>query len=1336
MKKYFLLIMMFFFVAVNAQEVSSELITKWDNMYSESYALFNGKQNEKGLENALKLLSFTKTNFDINNEKYFYSLFFVSLGYQKVLNYKNSNEYFFELLSYIKEREEYIDLLFQAYSYIGINYVFLKENINAAEYLKKSNQLIDKFKISDALVYQNTNNYYLEYLENQIQLDILYKEAYGLHDKSNFLEAIKPFKEIIEILKIDSLVNFQSIQYINLELAICYERIDSFETSEKYFQELLTSPAKLDTGFYNKVYLDYAVLLQKIKDNGKEVSNSVVNRHQNKQTNNDFRAKELFYYYSDKSAKFLGSNTDSSLYYSTKAHEIAENIFSENNEELSSIQFYLALNYYEKNEYNKSLNFALKARDNTLICCGENEIYFYIIDHLSRIFENLNNFEKALEYSLMSLNNTKKNKEGDVGKYIYNLVNTSYILDILGNYKNALDLEIEASALTLKKYGSDHLKLSTRYNNIALLYKKLGDYEKALEYAKEAESITKNNLGESHSKYAINLNNLSMIYNDLGNYEKALKLALNAAEITKSNLGENHPEFRIRLNNISLIYKYLGIYDKALEYAIEAETITTNNFGENHSDNAVNLNNLSLIYNVLGNYEKALKYALKANDINKNNFGENHPDYAKTISTLSIIYGNLKNYNKALEYGLRDLELTKLTLGEKHPQYATSINNISVLYSKIRNNDKALEYGLKALDITKISLGENHPAYEIRLSNISAQYFALGKNSEALNYALQSLELAKKSKGENHPDYLRIIGYLAMIFIHLENFDKAFEYFTISNSKILTQIKNNYTFLTESEKENFNKLFKDGFYTFQSFSYKTYQQIAETIDEDFNIILATNGLLLNNSINIREAIKAQNDTILTTLFNNYTIATKQLDKAYEFTLEQRKTNNIDIEKLQQKAEYLERELVQRTSSFIVYPDYTLGKDDIAKVLEKNEVALQFNSFQYYNGKEWTDSTMYVAFILNNKGALQYIPLFEEATIAPLLEAFSNKEKANEVNQNLSLLYQHIWQPLLPYLKNVENIYYAPSGLLHKVPFVALKDTSHKYLGEQYQLQAVLSTRDIPKLKEQPQQQTNNLLALMGGANFDAFKQEDIDENSIDFLMNMPFGSVLRNIDRSGWLYLKGSLKEVENINALAKNSGNKTILKTGTDASEENFKKIVKEQMPGILHIATHGYYVPPPNEKPKSALQLLDDNNFKSNDNPLLRSGILLSGANQKWVHKQNTDSENDGILTALEISRLDLSKTELVVLSACETGLGDIKGSEGVYGLQRAFKMAGAKRQIVSLWQVPDKETAEMMELFYTYLFNEKLSYSEAFKKAQNTMKQNHPNEPLKWAGFVLVE
>jgi CHAT domain-containing protein len=232
----------------------------------------------------------------------------------------------------------------------------------------------------------------------------------------------------------------------------------------------------------------------------------------------------------------------------------------------------------------------------------------------------------------------------------------------------------------------------------------------------------------------------------------------------------------------------------------------------------------------------------------------------------------------------------------------------------------------------------------------------------------------------------------------------------------------------------------------------------------------------------------------------------------------------------------------------------------------------------------------------------------------------------------------------------------------------------------------------------------------------------------------------RDLDRGdrgdAWGYLPATQKEINEIESLGKQKKMSLQLFNDVNATEESIKSLTAKSSPTVLHVATHGFFFPDPKESKKDDLLTRFETSgkvFRQSDNPLFRSGLLFAGANNAWKGKP-VEGVEDGILTAYEVSNLYLPKTKLVVLSACETGLGDIQGSEGVYGLQRSFKMAGVQNLVMSLWKVPDEATSEFMKLFYQNMFN-KQSISDAFYHAQEKMKNKYRNNPYNWAAWVLV-
>ena len=331
----------------------------------------------------------------------------------------------------------------------------------------------------------------------------------------------------------------------------------------------------------------------------------------------------------------------------------------------------------------------------------------------------------------------------------------------------------------------------------------------------------------------------------------------------------------------------------------------------------------------------------------------------------------------------------------------------------------------------------------------------------------------------------------------------------------------------------------------------------------------------------------------------------------------------------------------------------------------------------------------------------------------------------------------IWKPIDSLLVNITNVYYSPVGLLNNVPFYAIQIKNNKKvisLSDKYNLNQLTSTRYLAMgLKEKEKEIIAPEITLIGGVNFDYLPGDDLVKNN----MAKNNGNKKRSIDNSSTLeYLPGTLLEVQKININLQKKGWSSNLIKSDSATEENFKNKISKLPTSIIHIATHGFAFPNQIDSKKISSK---NNVFKNRYalNPMVRCGLMFTGANWSWMGYDSIvykAMNEDGILTGYEIAQLNLRKTKLVVLSACETGLGKILGNEGSFSLQRAFKLAGVDQLIVSLWQVPDEQTMELMTTFYDELSKTKLVVS-SFANAQRILKQRYPNDASAWGAFVLI-
>jgi len=429
--------------------------------------------------------------------------------------------------------------------------------------------------------------------------------------------------------------------------------------------------------------------------------------------------------------------------------------------------------------------------------------------------------------------------------------------------------------------------------------------------------------------------------------------------------------------------------------------------------------------------------------------------------------------------------------------------------------------------------------------------------------------------------------------------------------------------------------------------------------------------------------------------------------------------------------------------------------DIKKRLKEGEAAIEFSHFPFFDGRNWTDSTIYAAIILRYDAFYPVIiKLFEARQLESILHRDSYSDfyyikdlyNGSDANVNMGsgkgrMLFDIIWKPMEKYLDGIRTIYYSPSGRLHQLSFAAIPCGERELLSDKYSLHQLISTAQVATGNKEKHVRE---VVLYGGVNYDAsimelrFPSGKNDHTALSGFPDQNYSPEKVYEKSRPWMYLEGTLREVDSIKRIAGDKGIKVKILSDKEATEESLKNITSDSCPDVIHFSTHGFFFADPERNyEKSGFFPSGERTdlfMEHSDNPLMRAGLVLAGANYAWAGGAVPSDIDDGILTAYEVSNLYLPNTELVVLSACETGLGEVKGSEGVYGLQRSFKIAGADYILMTLWQIPDSQTVELMSRFYTEWFSGR-SVPEALIAAQRYMKHNYPLQPYMWAAFVLI-
>ena len=694
----------------------------------------------------------------------------------------------------------------------------------------------------------------------------------------------------------------------------------------------------------------------------------------------------------------------------------------------------------------------------------------------------------------------------------------------------------------------------------------------------------------------------------------------------------------------------------------------------------------------------------------------------------------------------RSLAIWEKALGEDHPNVAQSLNNLAVLYNSQGRYSEAEPLLQRSLAIWEKALGEDHPNVAQSLNNLAVLYNSQGRYDETEPLLQRSLAIREKALGENHPNVAQSLNNLAALY---------------QNQGDTTQVINFLSRGLEVEEQNLNVLLATG-------SERQKQDSMKTISNTTDVAVS---LHIKNAPNNSEATRLALTTllrrkgrILDVITNDLQLLRENLTPENQEFLDQlqtvrtqlanliyKKPENIPLEQyrqqvatLRKEADNLEAELSRRSAEFRTISE-PVTIEAVQKLISKDAALVELVLYELFDAKAnlW-GRPHYAAYILKSSGEPQWVDLGEAEAIhkaAFLRFSLDLKDKGDAklgqteaVKNNARKLDELLMEPIRQKLGDVNHIIISPDAHLNLIPFAALVDENHQYLVENYQITYLTTGRDLVRLQnEYPHRQSPVIVA---NPNYDkpgepttnpveTLPVTSLPERNITSRRERNSTSLSRDIEMS-FKPLPGTAEEANVISSLLPN----VTVFTSSEATENLIKQL---EVPEILHIATHGFFLKNlPRITPDESSGLFSTPSRPTTppqENPLLRSGLALAGFNPRQ------SGSEDGVLTALEVANLNLRGTKLVVLSACETGLGKIENGEGVYGLRRAFTLAGAESQLMSLWTVSDEGTKELMIKYYQRLIQNQ-GRSEALRQTQLEMlNSSEYQHPYYWAAFVPV-
>ena len=1047
----------------------------------------------------------------------------------------------------------------------------------------------------------------------------------------------------------------------------------------------------------------------------------------------------------------------------------------------------------------KAIKIIKPAIENTTVQIGENDTI--VADAYNTIGIQYY-YQSKLDSTLLYFHKTLKIRKEVLGEKHIKVANSynniGLLYDIQSKYDQALQYYYKDLAISKGILGEKHTGVAHTYNNIGVVYYYKSEYNKALEYFNKGLKIRKELFGEKHIDVIGSYNNIAAVYQDKSEYDNALQYNFKNLEIEKELLGKKHIYVSASYNNIGVIYFNKSEYNKALQYFFMSLEIKKELYGEKHIDVADAYNNIGNVYDCIYEYDKALEYQFKALKILKELNSEKNIQVAASYNNIGKIYYHKLEYQKALEFILKSLELKKELLGEKHILIVKSYSNIGTLFADKHEYNKALEYYFKNIEILKELFGEKHILLSQTYNSIgdvfrdslqykiALKYYHLGITANLKDFN-DTTDITKVPVMKNYIEHKALLQSLqakAEIFAdttktlqgfqNLIRFKLALQHYRAADTLISLARKD---ISTKSDKlalgEQANEIYKgavnicinlsaflkpESVYFSQAFYFSErnkssvlLQALSEAealkfsgIPDNLLNLEHKLSIALSNYTNLKN--NAENDS-LKNIWSNKLFDTQRSYDSLIVVFETKypeyynlKYNNSPVSVPQLS------ELLSKKTAILSYfvgdstiTIFAISKNDFIVVETRQGVSLQkketrlgvsiqdmINDYRFYisNTELLADEVMY--------GTHKSVSLYQE-----LAYEFYNLLFPPEIQEFLKggIFY------------NIKNLIIIPDAQLATIPFETFHTEEYNaewtnwknkeyfanmpFLIKDYNISYSYSATLFAETR--PKQNTNEI-ELTPLNDWLAYAPVFDDENTAGTttrtrqLLTQNDSLTTRRFLTDGTYItpLPGTESEVKTIFDLYENNNKKAVIKTHLQANEGSVKSDELQNY-RILHFATHG---------------------FVNETDPEL-SGILFAQDTTKTLQGfenliRSNAEQNEGILYQSEIYNLNF-KADLVVLSACETGLGKITEGEGVIGLTRALLYAGSKNIIVSLWQVSDASTSELMINFYENLLSEKKPYkvskdlirfnkplSEAKRQMIKDKKYAHP---YFWSPFILI-
>lgn len=900
-------------------------------------------------------------------------------------------------------------------------------------------------------------------------------------------------------------------------------------------------------------------------------------------------------------------------------------------------------------------------------------------------------------------------------------------------WNDAIDYFLKQLEASKYVYGIQSKEAALPMYSLTMQFAHLREYEKMTEWGKQAIDILSTTPQDS-----LSIDVLARAYGNVGTAFAMLNQSESAEQFMELSLAtrrkkgkDGEVDYVVYLRDLSIRYYYEGDYPKALLYGKEVTKILERKFKEEshkYGNAYVNsLNNLCEFYQTMDQYEPAKEIGKQAIDLINGGACQDSPwlriDACINLASALSSIGQIEESLSILESVLNDSII--LNTSNKRALFNAKLLKADLFLSCKQDTTKAIimyEELLNTVNDSTTIRKLGYPEYTRVLSRLYNIYIEKDKKT-GMNYLEKAIQVQKEWQGENSIDYANILlAYVYNMFEESINkneyVDRLLSILRHASCIIMRHLKHSFYFMSKSDRNDYWNRYKHVF-TWLIPTMSSFLNTAESNSLAYDASLFYKGILLSSEIDIKDFVLSSNDKVLIDMFNDYLQNISLLETQCSM-----KKPTLDLDSLTSTIRDREFFLFQKISWFQKLCKGTIFSwEEVKKSLKEKEAAIEIVSYNI------DSTTHYDAYVITHEfPAPKMIPLFTD----------DGKSEEHLLSNNIDYenLSKLIWgnEELKEALNGVKNVYVSASGLLNIIGFEYLPIGNDQYIFDKYNIFRLSSTRELCYTSEAVK--TSNVY-LFGGLDYESLKNKAVENSCHTNRFSLSVKDSF--FKRGGFEPLIGSKQEIEQIRVALSNKNINFNVFTDAEGTEDSFKKLSGKQI-DLIHLSTHGMYVEDDNLIAHNNFQFIisdENSNIDEETRSLTRSFLVMSGGNKLIQRDTIPEGKEDDILTALEIAHLDFKDLDLVVLSACQTGLGRIS-SDGVYGLQRGFKKAGANTILMSLDKVDDDATRILMVEFYRNLMNGKTK-RQSLQEAQQYLRKvdnGKYDDPKYWASFIMLD